>query len=198
MEKYICKDNYLFENDYTDYELSKRFYIVWLLDINKHWYQEVDLSHFNLAKKEMWRNNKNELCIPYLLYTEYFIKTKEMDKPILVDKEIYDEIDLWQSSEKNHNDYIIKRYRNRKLDAEIENLATDKISTEEKVIHTIFEQQLLNVVQNNLTDTQLNIFIGLYSNDSSKTQIARNYGVSRQSIYENLAYIRKKLKKFLK
>ena len=198
MEKNICKDNYLLENDYTDYELSKKFYIVWLLDVNKHWYQEVDLSHFNLAKKEIWQNNKNKLCIPYLLYTEYFIKTKEMDKPILVDKEIYDEIDLWQNSEKNHNDYIIKRYRNRKLDAEIENLATDKTSTEEKVIHTFFEQQLLNFAQKNLTNTQLNIFIGLYFNDSTKTQIARKYGVSRQSIYENLAYIRKKFKKFLK
>lgn len=197
MNKYI-RDNELnnFTKDYNEYELLKKYYVVWLLTSEKRWYQEVDEPHFNLAKKELWKNNKNPNCIPYLLYIEYFVKNDYISTPVLVEKTIYDDIEKAQNRFRNREFYISKRYKCREKDFEIENIAISKLITEEKVIHNIFEENILNFIKNDLSITQFNIFYCLFFKDMTQAETARELKVSKQSINENVMYIRKKIKKF--
>ena len=52
MEIYINeKESDYFTKDYNEYELLKKYYVVWLFTSEKRWYQEVDEPHFLLAKK---------------------------------------------------------------------------------------------------------------------------------------------------
>lgn len=198
MEIYINeKESDYFTKDYNEYELLKKYYVVWLFTSEKRWYQEVDEPHFLLAKKEMWKNNQNPNCIPYLLYTEYFVKNDYITTPVMIDKRIFDDIEYWQKYNKNHDLYIVKKYRCRNKDSYIEEYASTKDITDEKVIHSIFEENLINFTKNNLTDIQLLIFSYLFFEELSVSQIADILSVSRQAVYKNLNYLKRKIKNFL-
>ena len=97
--------------DYINYKLTKKYYIVWLFSAEKRWYEEVDFEKFKLAKEEMYKNNTCKNNIPYLLYTKYFVQPIGFLYPIEVSKELYDEINSWQTTDFNHDFYISKIYR---------------------------------------------------------------------------------------
>lgn len=182
--------------DYINYKLTIKYYIVWLFSAEKRWYEEVDLDKFELAKKEMYKNNNCENNIPYLLFTRYFVQPIGFLYPIEVSKELYDEINSWQTAEFYHDFYITRAYRDKNYDEYIEDIAIDNFNLEEKVIHNENIQNLINFAKKELTDTQFKTFYKVFIEGKSTIQTAREMGVSAPAISRFIFFIKKKFKKF--
>lgn len=184
--------------DYINYKLTKKYYIVWLFTTKKRWYEEVDLEKFKLAKKEMFKNNKCEKNIPYLLYTRYFVQPLEMSFPIEVSKELFNEINSWQTAKFCHDFYITKIYRDKNYDEYIDEIAINDFSPEKEIIHNENKKKMQNFINNNLTEIQKIIFYKIYFEGKSKSETADILGIARSTLSTHLLYIKNKLKKFLK
>ena len=184
--------------DYINYKLTKKYYIVWLFSAEKRWYEEVDFEKFKLAKEEMYKNNTCKNNIPYLLYTKYFVQHIGFLYPIEVSKELYDEINSWQTTDFNHDFYISKIYRDKNFDEFINEIAIDNFTPEEKIIHTENEQKIQNFINNELTEIQKKIIYKVYFEGKSKSETAAILGIARSTLSTHLLYIKNKLKKFIK
>ena len=82
------------------------------------------------------------------------------------------------------------------MDEFIETLPSEDNNPEQMLINQEKTEKFENFIENNLTEAQKNIFNKIVFDNKTQSEIARELNVSRQAIFENLKYIRKKIKNF--
>ena len=203
-EDTIKNEERFFENisenlqEFAEYKLLQKFYIVWILDDYKKWEEEVGIKKFILALYERKENNSNPLCVPYYTVRRFFAKTKDMEDYVEIPRRIYRLIKEWQTTDLNHYFYINKRYRNRKMDEFIDEIPIEEENPENIIIDQEQQARLERFVGNKLTKVQKEIFYKLVFENKKQSTIARELGITRQAVNESVNYIKKKFKKFYK
>ncbi len=67
-------------DDYFEYEIMKKYFIIWYISPDKTYEEEVSVNKYAEALLEEVENNQNPLCIPYSTYVRYYFRMKNMDK----------------------------------------------------------------------------------------------------------------------
>ncbi|MBR3325234.1 MAG: sigma-70 family RNA polymerase sigma factor [Clostridia bacterium] len=182
--------------EFAEYKLVKKFYIVWILNDTQKWEEEVTAEKYLQAVCERKENNNNPLCVPYYTTRRFYAKTKDMEDYIEIPRKVFHLIKEWQTTDLNHYFYITRRYRETKMDEFIETLPSEDNNPEQMLINQEKTEKFENFIENNLTEAQKNIFNKIVFDNKTQSEIARELNVSRQAIFENLKYIRKKIKNF--
>ena len=178
-------------DEYSEYTLEKRYFIVLYIDLYNKYEQEVDLETFVQAIEDM-DSEKN--LIPYSIKFKYFVKTKDFEF-IEVSKEVYAELYRWQHNKKLHEIYEIRKYRN--LDPEIDiDSFEGKESVENTAINNIEEAKIKKKLQKILKPTQYKLIHSIVFEDKPQNIISRENKISRQAVNNSLYWVRKKLKNF--
>lgn len=184
--------------EFAEYKLQKKYYIVWILSDFKKWEEEVSAEKYLQAIYEKKENNSNPLCVPYYTTRKFFAKTKDMDDYIEVPRKVFHLINEWQTTDLYHYFYINKRYRNRYMDEYIDEIPVEETNPEIDFIKNEELDKVMDFIEKDLTKSQKFIFEKLFFEDKSQAEIAKELGIARQSVYRDLLYIRKKLKKLKK
>ena len=67
-------------DDYFEYEIMKKYFIIWYISPDKTYEEEVSVTKYAEALLEEVENNQNTLCIPCSTYVRYYFRMKNMDK----------------------------------------------------------------------------------------------------------------------
>lgn len=179
-------------DEYDDYELEIGYFIVHYIGNKGKVEERVGKDEFVSAIEKLIEAPNR----PYSILFKYYVKTGDMDFQE-VSKEIYAELYQWKTRLKNRQRYLYRRYRDNFFDGNIEDIPSN-FNLEKEVIHIVQDEILDKKLRRVLTEKQYLIFYNWYYNGLSKSEIARNTGVTRQAINANFQYIIKKIKEILK
>lgn len=177
-------------DEYSEYILEKRYFIVWYIDLYSKYEQEVDLETFVKAIEDM-DNEKN--VIPYSIKFKYYVKNKNFDF-VEVSKEVYVELYKWQTSNRRHELYQLYKYRNFDPDIEIEDIK-DNDSVENIALKNIEEELIQKKLKKLLTQNQYKVIHNIIFENKTQNEISKENNKTRQAVNNTLYWIRKKLKK---
>lgn len=59
-------------NDYFEYEIMKKYFIIWYISPDKTYEEEVSVNTYAEAISEEIENNQNAMSIPYSTYVRYY------------------------------------------------------------------------------------------------------------------------------
>lgn len=176
--------------EYSEYTLEKRYFIVWYIDLYNRYEQEVDLETFVQAIEDM-DSEKN--LIPYSIKFKYFVKNKHFDF-IEVSKEVYAELYKWQNSNRRHELYQLSKYRNLDPEIDIESFE-GKESVEDTALNNIETAHIKRRLKRLLTPNQYKVIHKIIFEDKPQNVISRENHISRQAVNNTLYWAKKKLKK---
>ena len=82
-------------DDYFEYEIMKKYFIIWYVSPDNTYEEEVSVNKYAEAILEEIENSQNSMSIPYSTYVRYYFRMKNMDKfeEICVNApEVYEEL----------------------------------------------------------------------------------------------------------
>lgn len=179
-----------FLDDYSEYELEQRYYIIWYLDIYRTYEKEVTVEEFVKAIEDMDKPD----VISYSIKIRYFARYKDMDF-YEVNKEVFAEIYKWQHNDLYHEIYINRKYMDLYSDINIEHISENKL-IEDEIIERLNIKEINNILKNVLLPSQYKVIHNIIFKNKSQSEIARENAISRQAVSRSMKDIRKKLKKY--
>lgn len=182
--------------DYINYIPNEKLYIVWLLTPEKRFYEEVNKTKYELAVKEMPKNNSNPNCIPYLLYKHHYLEIIGTNISVDVNENTYRFILDEEIPKYNHRLYEKRTYIQEISEEEFKNLPSSINIPEFEIIHRENTKKWDKFLKNELTNLQYNIFSKLFYEEKSKKETAESLGIAQCTLSIHLSSIKNKIKKF--
>lgn len=176
-------------DDYSDYILETRYYIIWYFDSNNIYEEGVSVEKFVKAINNLNKYNN----FPFSVKCKYFVKYDGIDF-IEISKEVYKELYKWQYNAKMHEIYEWRKHRDKYKKFDLYTIS-DPFSIENQIINEIDDEELKNFLKMVLSKHQYEIVYSLIFEKKKKVEIAREKHISRQAINNSIKGIRKKLKK---
>ena len=190
-------------DDYFEYEIMKKYFIIWYISPGKTYEEEVSVTKYAEALLEEIENNQNPLCIPYSTYVRYYFRMKNMDKfqEIYVNApKVYDELYKILYPEKFRYENEIVRHRIKHIDDTLNELITNAgtISTSATGRNTIdpyIEIEIYDFIHRSLSKEHAKIFLKYFFEDIPQEKIAKLENVNQSTISRYLRESINKLKK---
>lgn len=190
-------------DDYFEYEIMKKYFIIWYISPDKTYEEEVSVNKYAEALLEEIENNQNPLCIPYSTYVRYYFRMKNMDKfeEIYVNApKVYDELYKILYPEKFKYENEIVRHRIKHIDDTINELLTNtstisNSTTGRNPIDPYIEIEIYDFIHRSLSKEHAKIFLKYFFEDIPQEKIARLENVNQSTISRYLRESINKLKK---
>ena len=190
-------------DDYFEYEIMKKYFIIWYISPDKTYEEEVSVNKYAEALLEEIDNNQNPMCIPYSTYVRYYFRTKNMDKfeELSVNApKVYDELYKILYPEKFKYENEIVRHRVKHIDDTVNELITNTSTISNSAIgkHTIdpyIETEIFDFIHRSLSKGHEKIFLKYFFEDIPQEKIAKLENVNQSTISRYLRESINKLKK---
>lgn len=194
-------------DDYFEYEIMKKYFIIWYISPGKTYEEEVSVNKYAEAILEETENNQNPMCIPYSTYVRYYFRMRNMDKfeEIYVNApKVYDELYRILYPEKFKYENEIVRHRIKHIDDTVNELITNTgtistSATKRNTIDPYIEIEIYDFIHRSLSKEHAKIFLKYFFEDIPQEKIAKLENVNQSTISRYLRESINKLKKeFLK
>lgn len=194
-------------DDYFEYEIMKKYFIIWYIGPDKTYEEEVSVNKYAEAIEQEIENNQNPLCIPYSTYVRYYFRMKNMDKfqELYVNApEIYEELYRIIYPEKFKYENEIVRHRIKHTDDLTNELITNASTISNSVIKKegfdpFVKFEINDFIHRSLPKKYQKIFIDYFFYDIPQEKIARLENVDQATISRYLSHSIEILKReFLK
>lgn len=190
-------------DDYFEYEIMKKYFIIWYISPDKTYEEEVSVNKYAEALLEEIDNNQNPMCIPYSTYVRYYFRMKNMDKfeEICVNApKVYDELYKILYPEKFKYENEIVRHRVKHIDDTVNELITNTSTISNSGVgrHTIdpyIETEIFDFIHRSLSKEHEKIFLKYFFEDIPQEKIAKLENVNQSTISRYLRESINKLKK---
>lgn len=195
-------------DDYFEYEIMKKYFIIWYISPDKTYEEEVSATKYAEAILEELDNNQNPMCIPYSTYVRYYFRTKNMDKfeELSVNApKVYEELYKILYPEKFKYENEIVRHRIKHIDDTVNELITNASTISNSTInnfsiskHSIdlyIETEIFDFIHRSLSKEQEKIFLKYFFEDIPQEKIAKLENVNQSTISRYLRESINKLKK---
>lgn len=190
-------------DDYFEYEIMKKYFIIWYISPDKTYEEEVSVNKYAEALLEEIDNNQNPMCIPYSTYVRYYFRMKNMDKfeEICVNApKVYDELYKILYPEKFKYENEIVRHRVKHIDDTVNELITNTSTINNSGVgrHTIdpyIETEIFDFIHRSLSKEHEKIFLKYFFEDIPQEKIAKLENVNQSTISRYLRESINKLKK---
>lgn len=190
-------------DDYFEYEIMKKYFIIWYISPDKTYEEEVSATKYAEAILQEIENNQNPLCIPYSTYVRYYFRMKNMDKfeEIYVNApKVYDELYKILYPEKFRYENEIVRHRIKHIDNTLNELITNAgtirtSATGRNTIDPYIEIEIYDFIHRSLSKEHAKIFLKYFFEDIPQEKIAKLENVNQSTISRYLRESINKLKK---
>lgn len=190
-------------DDYFEYEIMKKYFIIWHIYPGKTYEEEVSVNKYAEALLEEIENNQNPMCIPYSTYVRYYFRMKNMDKfeEIYVNAlKVYDELYRILYPEKFKYENEIVRHRIKRIDGAINELITNASTISNSRIgrcniDPYIETEIYDFIHRSLSKEHEKIFLKYFFEDIPQEKIAKLENVNQSTISR---YLRKSINKLKK
>lgn len=168
-------------DDYFEYEIMKKYFIIWYISPDKTYEEEVSVTKYAEALLEEVENNQNPLCIPYSTYIRYYFRMKNMDKfeEIYVNApKVYDELYKILYPEKFRYENEIVGHRIKHIDDTVNELLTNtsiisNSTTRRNSIDPYIEIEIYDFIHRSLSKEHAKIFLKYFFEDIPQDKIAK-------------------------
>lgn len=190
-------------DDYFEYEIMKKYFIIWYISPGKTYEEEVPVNKYAEAILEETENNQNAICIPYSTYVRYYFRMKNMDKfeEISVNApKVYEELYSILYPEKFKYENEIVRHRIKCIDDPINELLTNTsiISNSANGRNTVdpyIEIEIYDFIHRSLSKEHEKIFLKYFFEEIPQEKIVKLENVNQSTISRYLRESINKLKK---
>lgn len=190
-------------DDYFEYEIMKKYFIIWYISPDKTYEEEVSVNKYAEAILQEIENNQNPLCIPYSTYVRYYFRMKNMDKfqELCANApEIYEELYRILYPEKFKYENEIVRHRIKRIDDTVNELLTNTSTISNSItgrnsIDPYIEIEIYDFIHRSLSKEHAKIFLKYFFEDIPQEKIAKLENVNQSTISRYLRESINKLKK---